>query len=325
MGIKSLLKFLNDFPNIIKKSNINNFKGKKIAIDISILLYQFVINIRNSGSDLTNKQGEITSHILGLFNKTILLLKRNIFPIYVFDGKPPDIKNKTLKSRKNNKLVSYLKMKETKNEEDKIKYFKRCVIITEKQIEQCKELLDLMGIPYIQAPEEADTQCAYLAKEGFVDGVLTNDMDILTFGAPIIYRNLISYKLEPEIIKLDDILKRLKLDHEEFVEFCILLGCDYCTGITKIKPNIVYNYYIIYKNIPDTLKALKNDKYDVKKIKYDTAKDYFLENYNIKRVKEINFLKADTNKLIKVLVNKYNLIKFKIINKIKFLKNYKMI
>ena len=90
MGIKNMLKFLNtNYPNTIKKIETMDFEKKKIAIDISIMLYQVIINIRNSGADMVNNQGEITSHILGLFNKTINLLKMNIIPVYVFDGKPP--------------------------------------------------------------------------------------------------------------------------------------------------------------------------------------------------------------------------------------------
>ena len=82
MGIKNLLKFLSEQPDIIKKINIKEYYGKKIAIDISIILYQIVIAIRNSGADLTNSKGEITSHILGLFNKTINFLDKGIIPIY---------------------------------------------------------------------------------------------------------------------------------------------------------------------------------------------------------------------------------------------------
>jgi hypothetical protein len=84
MGIKNLLKFLSEKPNIVKKINLNDYYGKKIAIDISILIYQVVISIRNSGADITNKNGDVTSHILGLFNKTINFLEKGIIPVYVF-------------------------------------------------------------------------------------------------------------------------------------------------------------------------------------------------------------------------------------------------
>ena len=105
-----------------------------IAIDISILLYQVIIAIRNCGVDIINNQGEISSHILGLFNKTINLLKMNIIPIYVFDGKPPEFKTKLINNRKDLKIKAHEKLSEDLTEEDKIKYFKRTVFITKKQI-----------------------------------------------------------------------------------------------------------------------------------------------------------------------------------------------
>ena len=71
----------------------------------------------------------------------------------------------------------------SESKEEKIKYFKRSVIISKEQLEDCRLLLDC-GIPYINAPQEADSQCAWLAKNGLVDAVLTEDMDILTFGSP---------------------------------------------------------------------------------------------------------------------------------------------
>ena len=243
MGIKNMLKFLKThYPNTIQFINDDNFNKKKIAIDISILLYQVIIAIRNSGADMINNQGDISSHILGLFNKTINLLKMNIIPVYVFDGKPPEFKIKTINSRREIKKRAQQKLGETLNDEDKIKYFKKTVHISKKQIDECIELLDLMGIPYIIAPEEADSQCAELVKSGLVDGVLTEDMDIMAFGANKIYRNLTSYKKENMVITMDNVLSSLKLTYEQFVELCLLFGCDYIEGI-NMDPEKIYEYY----------------------------------------------------------------------------------
>jgi len=37
-------------------------------------------------------------------------------------------------------------------------------------------------VPYVVAPYEADAQLAYLEKEGIVDGIITEDSDLLVFG-----------------------------------------------------------------------------------------------------------------------------------------------
>jgi flap endonuclease-1 len=323
MGIKNMLKFLNiNYPNLIHKIENNNFNHKMIAIDISILLYQVIIAIRNSGADMINNQGDITSHILGLFNKTIYLLKINIIPIYVFDGKPPEFKTKVINNRKEIKKKAYDKLNEKLSDEEKIKYFKRTVNISKKQIDDCIELLDLMGIPYIIAPEEADSQCAELVKSGIADGVLTEDMDIMTFGANKIYRNLTSYNKDNIMILMDEVLDTLKLNYEQFVELCILFGCDYCDRLYDVKPEIIYKYFSKIKNIPDTLKLMKKDNIRVPDFSdYNIYKEYFINPPVIKST-NINIQKCDIIKLEKLLVSKYGLVKMKIEHKLTFLDNY---
>lgn len=300
MGIKCLLKFINDTPELIQDVDNSKYKFKRIAIDISILIYKIVISVRNSGADYTNQKGEITSHILGLFNKTIELLNYGIIPVYVFDGKPPNIKSKTLENRKQIRRKALEKLEQAQTDEDKIKYLKRSSSISKEQWEQCKELLDLMGIPYINAPEEADSQCAYLAKNGLVDGVLTEDMDILTFGSTKIIRNLTSHKVSTSEICLEKILSHFNFNQEEFIEFCILLGCDYCPGLSEIKPNIIYDYFSKNKSIESTLKAMKNDNMNVPdEINYQETKSYFL-NPNVTEV-SINNLKMNEPNYDKLL------------------------
>ena len=321
MGIKKMLKFLNtNYPKIIKKINKDELGHKMIAIDISILLYQVVIAIRNSGADMLSNQGEISSHILGLFNKTINLLKMNIVPIYVFDGKPPSFKYQTINNRKEAKKQANEKLNdEDINEEDKIKYFKRTVSISKTQIDECIELLEIMGIPYVIAPEEADSQCAELVKCGIADGVLTEDMDIMTFGSTKIYRNLTSYKKEPIEISMDDVLKELNLNYEQFVELCLLFGCDYCDKLNDMKPEVIYQYYSKSKNIINTINNIKKDGYDVDDFNdYQIYKDYFMKP-PVKKINDIKLKKCDIIKLEKLLVGKYGLVKMRINHKLQFM------
>jgi flap endonuclease-1 len=320
MGIKKMLKFLNsNYPSVIKNVNDTELSGKMIAIDISILLYQVVIAIRNSGADMFNNQGEISSHILGLFNKTINLLKMNIIPIYVFDGKPPTFKYQTIMNRKEVKQKANEKLQTDIDEEEKLKYFKRTVHITKAQIEECIELLEIMGIPYIVAPEEADSQCAELVKSGLADGVLTEDMDIMTFGANKIYRNLTSYKKDTVEILMEDVLKELQLNYEQFVELCLLFGCDYCDKLNDMKPELIYKYFMKSKNLVDTINNIKKDGYTVDKFDdYIQYKTYFM-NAPVKKLNEIKLKKCEVDKLEKLLVSKYGLVKMRINHKLQFM------
>jgi len=323
MGIKNLLKFLSEYPEIINNQINNTYYGKKIAIDISILMYQVVIAIRNSGSDLTNDKGEITSHILGLFNKTLGFLERGIIPVYVFDGKPPQLKQKILDVRKQIRKKALEKLSEAQTQSEKIKYLKRSVWISREQTDQCRELLSLMGIPYIDAPEEADSELAYLCKTNMVWAVLTEDMDILTFGSPRIIRNLTSSKKAPIEIELSKVLNKLKLSHEQFIELCILFGCDYCPSVCDIKGSELYSIYSKHKNIELTLKELVNLGYQIpENYDYNDAKKYFLNSTHNTKLPKFELKKPDYDLLINLLVNKYGLIKYKVVNKLNKLNEY---
>lgn len=324
MGIKCLLKFINETTDVVKVTNIEQYKYKRVAVDISLMMYKIIISVRNSGSDYTNQQGQVTSHILGLFNKTIEFLKNGIIPVYVFDGKPPELKNKVINDRRNVKIKAIEKMEQATTDAEKIKYFKKCVSISKQQWEQCKDLLNTMGIPWIHAPEEADSQCAYLSREGFVEAVLTDDMDILTFGSCKIIKNLLSKKNKPTEISLVNVLETLKLSLDEFIEFCILLGCDYCIGLTEIKQHIILEYYQKNRNIEKTLAAMRQDNIKVpKEINYMTTKKYFYEPNITKITKEdIILKKPQCDILLTKLVNDYGLIKNLVKNKVNKLNKY---
>ena len=292
---------------------------KIIAVDTSLILYQYISAIRNSGKDLTDNNGISTSHIYAIIQKTISLLNDNIKPIYVFDGKAPSIKKYTLDSRKNNKKKAIENEKKAVTKEDKIKYFKRSVTITKKQFNECKKILDIMGIPYIQAEGEADIVCSNLVKKKIAYATLSEDVDILTFGCNNLIKNM---KRKNEIIQynLECILKELKINYIEFINLCILLGCDYLPTIKGIGYKTAYKLILEYRSIEEIIK--NNKKYIIPQdYKYEEIIEYYT-NGNIKEIiKDYNIQFKDPD-LIKL---KSNLIKYdfdsnhfdKIINKIK--------
>ena len=143
MGVKNLFKLITQYaPNSISSNNIKDYSGKYIVLDASMVIYQYVIAIRGTGSDLQNNDGEMTSHIIGVLSKTFMLLKYDITPIFVFDGKPPDIKHDTIKNRKKNKKKNLEKMETTEDDNERIKYFKRSFTINNKQIQEVKNLAE---------------------------------------------------------------------------------------------------------------------------------------------------------------------------------------
>ena len=318
MGIHNLGKFIKEhvhdgFVNI----KTNDLEDKIIAVDTSIILYQFLIAIK-SHEDLKNNEGKVTSHIHAIITKVLTYIKKRIYPIFVFDGKAPEIKAKTLNHRNQIKNKALKNLKNDISDEEKTKMLKRSLRISEEQMIECQEILSLLGIPYIISQGEADPQCAYLVKEGIADSVISEDMDLLTFGANKLVRGFTTKNIE--LFNLENILEGLSLSYDQFIELCILFGCDYCPTIKGIGVKRAYELIQKYNDIDS---IIKNTKYE------------FPENYNHKEIIEyfknpplLKLKKEDIKwcnpnfELLKVkLIEKYNYQSSNVDNIIKNLKD----
>ena len=167
MGVKGLTKIIEDIaPSAIQK-NPGDLRGKKVAIDTSVSLYQFLT--KKTGEEAKN--GIDTSYLLGMFERTKGIIDNGMFPVYVFDGNPPDLKAAEIQKRMG-KRVSAKKALDFAifdgDEEEIEKQSRRLVNVNAKHVKNCKKLFDLMGIPWVDAPSEAEAQCAELLKKGKV-------------------------------------------------------------------------------------------------------------------------------------------------------------
>lgn len=142
-------------------------------------------------------------------------------------------------------------------------------------------MLRLMGVPVIQAPCEAEAQCAYLCKTGKVDCVGTEDMDALTFGARILLRDINQRKEPVTEINHEQMLKSLGLSEQEFIDMCILCGCDYVPRISGIGPVKAYKLIQEHKTMEKILEYLygENKGCEEGKFKFGMpkAEDYCYE------------------------------------------------
>lgn len=270
MGITGLAKVIADHaPSAIKESDIKSFFGRKIAVDASMCLYQFLIAVRQENNMLTNSEGETTSHLVGFFYRTIRLIDNGIKPVYVFDGKPPDMKSSELEKRQERREAAEKELKKAEEEgvqEDINKFSKRLVKVTRQHNEDCKRLLTLMGVPFIEAPCEAEAQCAELVKAGKVYATATEDMDGLTFGTDILLRHMTyseARKMPIKEFNLQKVLNGLELTREEFVDLCILLGCDYCESIRGIGPKRAVELIKQHRKIEKIIENIDTKKFNV--------------------------------------------------------------
>ncbi|XP_011311489.1 flap endonuclease 1 isoform X1 [Fopius arisanus] len=285
MGILGLSKIIADLaPSAIKERELKHYFGRKIAIDASMCLYQFLIAVRNEGAQLTSADGETTSHLMGIFYRTIRLVDNGVKPVYVFDGKPPNLKGGELAKRaekRDEAQKALAAAEEAGNVEDIDKFNRRLVKVTSTHVEEAKQLLKLMGIPYVEAPCEAEAQCAALVKSGKIFAAATEDMDALTFGSDILLRRLTfseARKMPVQEIHLDKVLEGMELTREEFIDFCIMLGCDYTGTIKGIGPKRAIELIKTHKSIDKIIENIDSHKYPIPdEWNYRQARQLFLE------------------------------------------------
>ena len=237
-----------DLKPLVKSSPImiSELSGKVIAIDAYNTIYQFLATIRGiTGELLTNNNGEVTSHLSGLFYRNVNLLAEDIKLIYIFDGEPSPLKSKEIDRRRQVKQDALNKYQEAITAgrfEEARKYGQATSVLTDKMVEESKMILTLLGIPYIQAPSEGEAAAAQLTQSNIAFACASQDYDSLLFGAKRLIRNLaISGKrkvpnrnvyvdIEPEVIEQQQLLNETGLNLEQLVDIGILIGTDFNPG-----------------------------------------------------------------------------------------------
>ena len=312
MGIQGLTKLLRDkAPGCIKETEIKVYFGRTIAVDASTSIYQFVIAMKmasESGVTELATDGEVTSHLQGMWSRTLRMIHEGLKPIYVFDGAAPEAKQKELESRKAKAAEATSDLKKAIEEGDAAqieKMSKRTVRVSREQTADCRKLLKLMGVPSVDAKTEAEAQCAELVAKKKAWAVGTEDMDALTFGAKVLLRHM-SYseaKKKPILeFHLDAVLQALDFTMEQFVDMCILLGCDYCPRIHGIGPVKAFEAIKKHKTIETFLSNL--DMYEITLVYFFLLFFFFLLQLQLTNIKTTGKDILSQNRiLIRKLVN----------------------
>jgi flap endonuclease-1 len=243
-----------DLKDIVSRREISldQLSSKIIAIDAYNTLYQFLSIIRQpDGTPLMDRQGRITSHLSGLFYRNANLMEKGIKLVYVFDGEPPSLKEMEIKRRTKVKEEALIKYEEALKRgalEEAKRYAQVTAQLKDYMIEDATRLLDLMGIPWIQAPSEGEAQAAHMAAKGDVWAAASQDYDSLLFGAPRLVRNItitgkrklprkeVYIEVVPEVVELSQVLSELGITRELLVDIGILIGTDYNPGVKGIGP-----------------------------------------------------------------------------------------
>lgn len=241
-------------PIVVKERlALDRLAGRTLAVDASIELYQFLSILRlPDGRPLSDSEGRVTSHLNGLlFRTTRLMSEHRARLLFVFDGAPPDLKRAEIARRRAARQKAERERADAVARGDLAAAWSKVVMtarITREMTADAQRLLELLGIPWVQAPSEAEAQAAWFAREGHAWAVSSKDYDALLFGAPRLARFVgirgreflpsrgTSRVVPPELIDLAAMLKALGLDRHQLVDAAILVGTDFNTGVRGVGP-----------------------------------------------------------------------------------------
>jgi len=243
-----------DLGGIVEKKEISLdvLAGRIVGIDSFNILYQFLSSIRGmDGTPLMDSKGRVTSHLTGLLYRTANIVERDIRPVFVFDGKPSKLKEKTREERNRIRTEAGKKYEKAKKEGktgEMRKYAKQALKLTGEMIEESKQLVELMGLPVVQAPGEGEAQAAWMCDQGKLYASASQDYDAILFGSPLLVRNMtvsgrrkvpgkdLYIDIKPEMIELAGSLNQLGLSREKLVWIALLIGTDFNDKVPGIGP-----------------------------------------------------------------------------------------
>jgi flap endonuclease-1 len=256
-------------PLVVRRQiTLDDLRRRSLAVDANNTLYQFLALIRmRDGRPFTDTHGNVTSHLLGLLMRTTRLMgDYGVRPVFIFDGKPPDLKLKTLQDRREYRERARREWEEAVKRRDYSAAWSKAVrmdSLTRAMQDDAKTMLTLLGIPHIQAPEEGEAQAAYVASKGDVWAANSRDYDSVLFGAPRLVRYVTisgqeflpstgsARPLIPELIELQELLEALSITREQLVDLAILVGTDFNTGVKGVGPKTALKLIRKYQRLEE--------------------------------------------------------------------------
>jgi flap endonuclease-1 len=295
MGVK--------LKDIVEPESISfkDLEGRVVSIDAFNTLYQFLSTIRQrDGRPLTDENGNVTSHLSGILYRNSAMVEKGIKPIYIFDGKAPELKSETQAKRREIRDEAeqiYKEALKAGDTEKARKFAMRSSKLSPEIIESSKKLLTCMGIPYVEAKGEGEAQAAYLVANGDAYAVASQDYDCLLFGAKRVVRNLaVSSNLgNLEYYQLDKVLRQLNITREELVDMGILIGTDFCDGLKGVGAKTALK---LARN--GQLKEKLAELQEQSSHDLDEVRDIFLK-HNVNTDYKIKWEKPEKDKIIEFL------------------------
>ena len=269
MGIKNLNSIIKES---VKKTTFDKLRGSIVGVDFSLFLYRFVYNNNNP--------------IECFLRQVHLFFRYKILPVYVIDGEAPIEKRFILDKRAQKRQKMYdniadLLDRQTENnspnttsriDSEITKLERRCVVFSQKLVQDILYFFELLGIPVIRENEEADFILAKLSAANKIDYILSDDSDVLVFGAKRVLKSFCIKEEKCELYKMEEILANLGITMEKFVDICILCGCDYTTKIRNMNCGKSLQLILQWGSIEE---VVKNTEYEINLEQIEKARELF--------------------------------------------------
>ena len=259
MGVSGLLPQLR---SITKRVHLSSYRGKSVAIDAYCLLHKGAY-----GCARELVEGEYTEkHVAFCMSRIDLLLRSGVTPLVVLDGDELPGKGDEEQARARSRQENRDRARQLWRQGNKtvaLEAYQRAVDITPAAAHQLVDALRARGIAFVVAPYEADAQCAYLALNGFVDAVLTEDSDLLAYGCPrVLFK--VDANGDADEIALADLPNCRELSfagwtHDLFQQMCVMAGCDFVKAVPGIGIKKAHTHI---RRTRDFLRALRALRFD---------------------------------------------------------------
>ena len=265
--------------------------GNIIAIDAPNIIMS-LFNFARKNSDGTNadlildRTQRAISHLYGLLYRLNFYYSKKMFPIFCFDGRVSELKRIITKDQLNDfRFVQkwYREAIESGNRSTAKEIALSKEYMWQNIIFESKKLLGALGVPYVESPASAESQCAYLVKQKVAHYSNSQDYDSLLFGCPMLIQNLSKSlrrkiqgkwkytKITPVSINLNKTLKKLEITQFQLVDLGILIGTDYFPGIKGLGPKKSLVLIRKHKQI-ESIIIQEHDKYNFSKLTPDIIK-----------------------------------------------------
>jgi flap endonuclease-1 len=219
--------------------------GRALAVDGNNMLYQFLATIRAAdGQPFTDRSGRVTAHLIGLLYRTASWLEQQIRPVWVFDGRPPELKAGTLRTRflaKERAQAAWDEALAAGDLETARRKAAQTSRLTRPMIEEAVQVLHALGLPTVQAPSEGEAEGARMAASGVVWASASEDYDSLLFGTPRLVRGLGARQPRTgsraaQLLERDRLLAELGISQDELILIGLLIGTDFNDGVKGYGP-----------------------------------------------------------------------------------------